>query len=193
MLLLSEWHTIIWTLPSSLLKHDLPAGRAGCRSSGCVGFSMHPRKEFLCFSETGRQDLITQLWSSLKWGWGGTTASISTEGNERNFPRSPPVCKQRFTPWVTSHCHSPWLPQHCKHYQHLNCWNNLPLRSEKVTEMCSEVNRLKSNQGQKNSVLFQNSLSSLQAAMFGISAENLLALLLEHLGVTKRWKWILFT
>lgn len=72
----------------------------------------------------------------LKMGLRGTTASISTAGNKRNFPRSPPVCKQRFTPRVTSHCHSPWLPQHCKHYQHLNCWNNLPLRSEKVTGMC---------------------------------------------------------
>lgn len=38
--------------------------------------------------------------------------------------------------------------------------------------MCSEVNRLESNQGQKNSVLFQNCLTSLQAAMFGIAAED---------------------
>lgn len=43
---------------------------------------------------------------------------------------------------------------------------------EKVTGMCSEVNRLESNQGQKNSVLFQNCLTSLQAAMFGITAED---------------------
>lgn len=100
----SERHKIIWLLLSSLLKHDLPTGRAGCRGSGFMRFSKHPKKEFFCFSETGQsQDLIIQPRSSLKWDWGGTTASISTEGNRRNFPTSTPLREQCFTPWVTSH------------------------------------------------------------------------------------------